>query len=251
MSFFMLSKLAWYAVEPSHLLVWTMLAAAVLCFRHRRAGAVLAGLCALFLLLLLTLPIGNWALRPLENRYVRPVLPDHIDGILVLGEGLSPEVLADRGAPGVGPDGGALLAAAILAHSYPEARLVFAGGSGEPGGGLPEAEVAAHLLGGLGLAPLIEDRSRTSFENIVDARALAHPAPGETWLLVAGALHLPRAMAVAEKLHWALTPWPADYLTTRSGPERHLSLAANLAHLDLAFHERLGLLAYRLSGKAS
>ncbi|HMA49009.1 MAG TPA: YdcF family protein [Magnetospirillaceae bacterium] len=251
MSFFLLSKLAWYAIEPSHLLVWTMAAAAVLCCRRQRAGAVLASLCALALWVLLTVPVGNWALRPLENSYARPAWPDHVDGILVLGEGLNAEVLADRGVPGVGPDGGVLLAAAILARRYPEARLVFAGGSGEPGGGLPEAQVAAHLFDGLGLSPLIEDRSRTSWENLVNAKALVHPRAGETWLLVAGALHLPRALAVADQLGWALTPWPADYLTTRNGPEAHLSLADNLAHLDKAAHEALGLLAYRLTGKGA
>jgi uncharacterized SAM-binding protein YcdF (DUF218 family) len=250
-SFFLVSKLAWYAVEPSHLLVWTMLAATWASFRKRRSGAVLAALCAVSLLVLLMVPVGNWALRPLENRYPRPDWPDHVDGILLLGEGLDAEVLADRGVPGIGPDGGVLLAGATLAKRYPEAKLVFSGGSGEPGGGLPEAKVAANVFAGLGLAPLIEDRSRTTGENLAYARQLAAPQPGETWLLVAGALHMPRAMAVADKMGWHFVPWPADYLTRRQGGEAHLSLAANLAHLDQAAHEGLGLLAYRLSGTGS
>ena len=161
MSFFAASKLLWYAVEPSHLLVWIALAAAL--FRNR----VLAATVALSLVLLLTVPVGNWALRPLENLYPRPDWPAHIDGILVLGEGLSGEVLASRGAPGVGQDGGTLLA------------------------------------------------------------------------------------AVARKLGWPLLPWPSDYLTLSEGTEGPLSLALNLAHLDKAVHEAVGLLAYRLSGKGA
>ncbi len=246
-----MSKLVWYAVEPSHLLVWTMLAAAILCWRRRRAGAVLATLCTLFLLVLLTLPIGNWALRPLENRYARPVWPAHVDGILVLGEGLNAEILAERGVPGVGEHGGSLLAGAILAWRYPGARLVFTGGSGELDQGLPEAQVAQQLFGELGLTPVLEDRSRNSWENILFSRDLVRPKPGETWLLVADALHMPRAMAVADKLDWPLIPWPSDYVTLAHGAEVHLSLAANLAHLDKAAHEALGLLAYRLSGKGA
>lgn len=242
MSFFALSKLLWYLVEPSHLLVWAALASVI--FRKR----LLAGLVALGLLALLILPIGNWALRPLEDLYPRPDWPIHVDGILVLGEGLSGEVLADRGVPGVGQDGGTLLAGIILAKRYPDARLVFAGGSGELGGSVAEARVAENLFGQIGLAPQIEDRSRNTEENLLFARELAHPKEGEVWLLVAEALHMPRAMAVSRKLGWALLPWPSDYLTLKHGSEGPLSLALNLAHLDKAAHEALGLLAYRLAG---
>ena len=245
MSFFAASKLLWFAVEPSHLLVWIAILAAI--FRNR----ILAAIVALSLVLLLTVPVGNWALRPLEDAYPRPDWPGHVDGILVLGEGLTGEVLASRGVPGIGQDGGTLLAAVALAKRYPDARLVFTGGSGELGGSVAEARVAEHIFGELGLAPLYEDKARNTYENLLFARDLAAPKDGETWLLVAEALHMPRAMAVARKLGWKLLPWPSDYLTLKDGQEGALSLALNLAHLDKAVHEAVGLLAYRLSGKGA
>ncbi|MEA1648153.1 YdcF family protein [Nitrospirillum sp. BR 11164] len=255
LEFFTVSKIGWYLVAPSHLLVWTALAAAVLAARRHGAALVPATACAATLLVLLTCPVGNWALRPLEGLYPRPAEPVTIDGILVLGEGLNGEVLRDRGVPGVGPDGGTLLAAAALARRHPEARVVFSGGSGELGtAGTPEAEVARHVLTDLGLdGPQVnyEARSRTTAENLVLAKDLAQPAPGQTWLLVASAYHMPRAMLSASRVGWRVIPWPSDYLTRPGGEETHLSLAANLAHLDLATHEALGLAAYRLSHAGS
>jgi uncharacterized SAM-binding protein YcdF (DUF218 family) len=251
LEFFTLSKIGWYLAAPSHVLVWTALTAAVLAARRHPAAVVPATACAATLLVLLTLPVGNWALRPIEGLYPRPAEPATIDGILVLGEGLNGEVLHDRGVPGVGPDGGTLLAAAALARRHPEARVVYSGGSGELGtAGLPEAEVARHILAELGLDEArvsYEARSRTTLENLVLAKQLAQPAPEQTWLVVASAYHMPRALLSASRVGWRVTPWPSDYLTAARGPETHLSLAANLAHLDLAAHETLGLLAYHLS----
>jgi len=243
--FHTLSKLAWYAVEPSHLLLWTLIAAAIQSARRKAAGAILAGICAATLLLLLLLPIGNWALRPLEDRYPRPDPPARIDGILVLGEGLNGEVMATRGAPGIGTEGGALIAARILAGRYPDARLVY---TGDPG----EAAVAGPLFRDMGMSgpQVIDGQSWDTWENFLRGYQLAQPKPGETWLLVANAYHLPRALAVADKMDWKMLPWPADYLTAARGQETHLSMAANLGHLDVALHETLGLWAYRLAGKA-
>ena len=255
MEFFSLAKLGWYAIEPSHILTWILLAAAILGLMRKRAAIWLTAFAALSMLTLLMLPVGNWALRPIENQFPRPAAPQHVHGILVLGQGLSGEVLRQRGVPGIGLDGGSMIAAWELARLYPEARLIFSGGSGDIGGGLPEAEVAERIFRDMGLDErriAYEAKSRDTWENIAFSRRVADPQPGETWLLVASAFHMPRAMAVARKQDWPMLPWPSDYQTLGEGAESsHLSLALNLGHLDLAAHEWLGLLAYRLKGRAS
>lgn len=241
----MLSKLAWFFIEPSHLLVWTAIAAVIQSARRKISGAVLAAMVAAALLILLFVPIGNTALRPIEDQVPRPAWPDHVDGILVLGEGLNADIPATRGAGGIGSDGGTLIAARVLAQHYPEARLVYSGDEGE-------AAIAKTLFAEMGMTgPLLFDgRSRNTWENFLFARLIAKPAPGETWLLVAAGYHLPRAAAVARAMDWPMIPWASDYLSTASGPQAGASLPGNLAHLDLAAHEALGLLAYRLQGKA-
>jgi uncharacterized SAM-binding protein YcdF (DUF218 family) len=169
--------------------------------------------------------------------------------VLELGGGINPAVLATRGLPGDETGEGAMVAVAELARRYPSARIVFSGGN--PDHGMPEAGVARFVFGQLGIAQdnvIYEDRARDTWENLVFSRALAKPKPGETWLLVTSAVHLPRAMAVARRLGWVMRAWPSDYVTVPGGgPE---SFGVNVAHLDLAAHEWIGLSVYRLAGRA-
>jgi uncharacterized SAM-binding protein YcdF (DUF218 family) len=241
----MLSRLAWFCIEPSHLLVWTAVAAAILSARKTYTGAVLATLVASALLVLLFVPVGNSALRPIEDQVPRPAWPEHVDGILVLGEGLNADIPATRGAGGIGSDGGTLIAARALAQHYPAAKLVYSGDQSE-------VAIAKTLFAEMGMTgPILFDgRAHNTWENFLFARLVARPAPGETWLLVAAGYHLPRAAAVARELDWPMIPWASDYLSTASGRQAGASLPANLAHLDLAAHELFGLIAYRLAGEA-
>lgn len=237
----MLSKLIWFFIEPSHLLVWTLIAATI----HRKSRPILAGMAAAFLAAMLFFPLGNSALRLIEDQVPRPGWPAHVDGILVLGEGLNADIPATRGAGGIGSDGGTLIAARILAQHYPDVRMVYAGDEGE-------VTIARSLFAEMGMTgPLIFDgKSANTWDNLTIAREIAKPAAGETWLLVAAGYHLPRAAAIARKLDWPMIPWASDYLSTAHGRQAGASLPANLAHLDLAAHEALGLLAYRLKGEA-
>jgi uncharacterized SAM-binding protein YcdF (DUF218 family) len=138
-----------------------------------------------------------------------------------------------------------------LARRHPEARLVFAGGAASAG--WTEADAARLLFDGFGLADRVqyEDRSQNTWENAVFARALAHPGPGETWVLVTSALHMPRAAAVFRAAGWPVLPAPAAFRTGRGGPDwRSPDLAYQMQLLDTAAHEWLGLAEYWLRGRA-
>jgi len=97
---------------------------------------------------------------------------------------------------------------------------------------------------------ILESHSRNTYENLLFSKAIVEPKPGEVWLLATSAMHMPRAMAIARKLDWPMTPWPSDYLTGPSGGDL-FNVVRNLACIDYVFHEWAGLLAYRLSGKAA
>ena len=251
MDFFALSKLFWFFAAPSHVLIWLLLVG--LALSGRLIGKILLGLGTICLLLLLFIPLGDWAINRLENQYKRGPWPQQVDGVLELGGGFSPAVLRSRGVPGADAGEGRVVAAFEVARRYPNARIVFTGGTGDPGNSPPEVTVAKAIFDQLGLAPgrvLYEGRARDTWENFIFSRDLVKPRPGETWLLVTSAYHMPRAMAVARRVGWKVQAWPSDYLTpVRSGWYGE-DFDVNLSRLDLAAHEWVGLLAYRLDGRA-
>ena len=251
--FFVLSKIFWLLAAPSHWLGLLVVATALcLLLRWYRAAKLFAVAAVLLLVVagLTAVPLA----RALEDRYPRPSWPARVDGILVLGSGFDTALLRARGAPQANGGAYRLEAGFAAARHYPRARLVFSGGSGALGGApFSEAETARVIFAELGQNPkqlMLESRSRNTYENFLFSKALVKPKPGEVWLLATSAMHMPRAMAVARKLDWPMTPWPSDYITAPSGGGNLLEINGNLGLMDYAVHEWVGLLAYRLSGKA-
>jgi uncharacterized SAM-binding protein YcdF (DUF218 family) len=254
--FFVLSKLLWLVAAPSHWLGFLVLATALCALTGRaRAARSLALAAALLLLLVGILPLSTWMIQGLESRYTRPAWPAHVDGILILSPGFDTATLKQRGAPATNAGEMRVVAGFDAARRYPKARVVFSGGSGVLGGAeYSESESAGYIFAELGLDParlILEPRSRNTYENILFSKTLAKPKPGETWLLVTSAIHLPRAMEIARKLNWPMVPWPSDYITGTHTPSPSFEIGSNLAATDYAVHEWIGLLAYRLSGKSS
>ena len=85
------------------------------------------------------------------------------------------------------------------------------------------------------------------------SRLLANPKPGERWLLVTSAYHMPRAMAAFRAAGFPVEAYPVDWRTR--GPidavQPFGSLGEGLRRTDTAVHEWVGLLAYRLTGRTA
>ena len=144
---------------------------------------------------------------------------------------------------------------AYAARRYPRAKLVFTGGSGDIEQGVSnEAGYARILLEQLGLPPervVFENMSRTTWENAVNASALVKPRPGERWVLLTSASHMPRAVGVFRKAGWSVLPWPVGYQSRDHITAYAPSLGQKLAVLDWAVHEWIGLVVYYLHGWTS
>ena len=254
--FFLLSKIFWMLAAPSNILL-LLAAAAGLCLllRWRVAARRLGMAAALLFVLIGILPVPDVMLRALENQYPRGGWPARVDGVLILSGGMNLEMLQTRGVPAMELSKGRLVGGYEVARRYPDAKVIFSGGSGALGGAaMSEAEGSRYVFAQMGLDSkrlILEQRSRNTYENILFAREIARPRPGEVWLLATTASHMPRAMGVARKLGWVMQPWPTDYMTTPSGISGYFQYPVNLARIDMAMHEWLGLLVYWLDGKSS
>jgi len=254
--FFVISKLFWVLAAPSHWLGLLILACAFcLLLRWLRAARFLALAAVLLLLVAGMVPLHLYIIRALEDQYPRPGWSSHVDGILILGGGYDTSVLRARGAPATNGAAYRLTEAYAAARHYPQARVVFSGGSGVLGGvAWSEAETARYVLIQMGLDPrrlILEPRSRNTYESILFSKTLVKPKAGEVWLLVTSAVHMPRAMAIARKQDWPMVPWASDYITgPQIGHGGFFDIGSNLAMTDFATHEAIGVLAYRLTGKS-
>lgn len=243
--------------KPSNFLLLVLVSgiSCLLLGRLRPAKLLLGGV-GLVLVAVSILPLDQWLLLPLEQRFPAPSQPPaRVDGIIVLGGAIKPRLSVEWGQPALNEHAERMLVLPGLARRYPDAKLVFTGGSAEvwpQGGGTTEASIARVLFEDMGLdvgRMLFEDRSRNTYENAVRTMAALHPAPDETWLLVTSAFHMPRAVGVFRSAGWRVVPWPVDYISLR-GPEiGPPMLPRSLVNLDLAFHEWIGLVGYRLMGR--
>lgn len=252
--FFVLSKLLATFTVPSNLIGLAVLLGLVLVIlRRRKAGAFLLVAANLLLLAIGWSPIGSLSLIALENRFPPPVLQGPVTGIVVLGGAIDTEVSQERKTIALGDPGERLTKTAQLSALYPEARIILSGGLGDlmADGGKSESAFARDLLVEIGVPSErieVEERSRNTCENAVESKAVATPRPGETWLLVTSAFHMPRAVACFRAAGFAVTPYPVDYFV-RFGDLHQLSgsLSVGLYLTDLAAHEWLGLIAYHLA----
>jgi uncharacterized SAM-binding protein YcdF (DUF218 family) len=254
LSFFLGKFLGWIT-DPGIWLILLLLGASLGSFRRRgRGGRGFLLMATLLTLTLAVLPVGAWLLLPLENRFPAPAsLPDHIDGILVLGGSLDGEASAARGQPVLNDSGERLTAAVALARAHPEAKLIFSGGSNSIWAGQePEARYVERLLLDLGVPPgqlTIEGAARTTRENASALTALLGAQSQGNWVLVTSAWHMPRAVGCFRHLGWQVIPYPVDYRTEGKGePLKPLAPMAGFADLSVALHEWLGLAAYRIQG---
>jgi uncharacterized SAM-binding protein YcdF (DUF218 family) len=201
------------------------------------------------------LPVGSLLTRALESRFPPwDSARGAPDGIIVLGGGIAPALSRAYDRPLVTSDAGRIVALAKLAHDYPNARIVYAGGNPDLfDDGLDEGKFVYRLLDDFGIARervTIEPRSRNTFENAAFSKELIKPKPGERWLLVTSAQHMPRAVGCFRQVGFPVEAYPVAW---RVGPQASLMpsfyLSAELARLDSATHEWIGVIAYWLTGR--
>jgi uncharacterized SAM-binding protein YcdF (DUF218 family) len=245
----------WAVLQPGNLLLLCLLAGVLLFLASRgRRGRALVVFSALGFVLLAVSPIGPVMLLALEERFPRPAaLPEHIDGILVLGGAVDPAISLTYGETAFNGSVARVLGGMKLARQHPEAMLALIGGEGGFAPvGFAESRATLGFIIEQGIAPErvhVEERSRSTRENAVYARELLHPKPRENWILVTSAFHMPRAVGSFDAVGWPVIPYPVDYkIDPKTGLGANFSLLDGLGAITLAGKEWAGLVGYRLMG---
>ena len=260
--FFILSKTVTVLLQPSNLILLVGVAGlALMLMRWRRAGIRMVVTSVILLFIVGLLPIGPFLTYALESRFpswerAGGMSRGAPDGIIVLGGAISPLLSRQTGLTAVNGDAGRVIALAHLARAFPNARIIYAGGDASLfGNKRPEADFVGALLDDFGVARSrveLESRSRNTAENAAFSKELARPKPGERWLLVTSAQHMPRAVGCFRAVGFAVEAYPVAYQV-----ERHLRLRPgftvgnNLVRFDRAVNEWIGLIAYWATGRTS
>ena len=255
--FFILSKTLGAILLPTNLLIGVGVVGAILMVtRFAALGRKLVIASVLLLVVCGLSPLGTLLLYPLEQRFPPwDAARGAPDGIIVLGASIEADLSAAHGTPVVRSAPDRIIAAAALAHRYPNARIVFSGGSANLiSNDAKEADFAGAIFESLGIDKsrlIMERRSRNTLENAEFSKALVAPKDGERWLLVTSAFHMPRSVGLFRKAGFAVEPYPVDWRAGgRGDPFAFTNVALDgLGRTDTALREWIGLIAYRATGK--
>lgn len=243
--FFMLSKVIWFFLQPSSLIVIALVLSLVIRRTNPAASTRLAASACVVLVLAMVFPLGSVVMHPLESRFPQKKFDDLDrvpDGIVVLGGAEDIEIIANRGVFATNERAERVIEGLRLARHFPNARVLV-------------NNIATHAYYiEMGISQdrvLLEERSRNTFENAMYGLELSAPKPGENWLLVTSAFHMARAIGCFRQVGFPVQAWPVDFRTRRTGNWLQLTSppSKGLQTLDLASKEWVGLLVYRLTGR--
>lgn len=238
-------------LRPSNLLVVMMVLSLVGSFGRRQWGRALLAVTVSGAIFIALFPLGEWLALPLESRFPQPKpMPAHVDGIIVLGGAVRTFWTYAHGQPSLNEHAERMTETVALARQYPDARIVFTGGNRDQ---ISESEVARRFFVSQGVdlsRATFEEKSHDTFGNAVLTKALLKPQPGQTWLLVTSAYHMPRSVGCFRKAGWTVVPYPVDY-ETPGVISTAMAFAAgeNLERLDDSMREWAALVEYYWVGR--
>jgi uncharacterized SAM-binding protein YcdF (DUF218 family) len=257
--FFALSKVLGFFTVPSNAIMIAGVAGmCLLLTRWRRLALTLLIGSVVTLAVLGLSPLSNVLLLTLSERFpawqAGRIDPD---GVIVLGGVIDPEASDARGVIELDSSAERAVAMLTLARRFPNARIVFSGGSGKlTPGSLAETPFAKKLLADFGMSGdrfIFEEDSRTTYENAVRTLEMLKPAPGQRFLLVTSSFHMPRSIGAFRRAGFEVEAYPVDWRTRGwlDALQPFDRISGGLSRADVAIHEWTGLIVYWLTGRSS
>lgn len=239
----------WWIINVDlFLLVFLFLGSGFLLIQRKKWGKRFLFISCFGFAFLSIVPIGVGIFEALEDRFP-PLhhIPANTKGIILLGGNFNPQITLWRGETAYNLNAGYFIRFVELAKEYPHLQLVF---TGTPF----EVETAKKEFKALGLdssAILFEGESKDTKDNASKTSAYLNPKPGEVWVLLTSAYHMPRSVGLFRKAGVEVIPYPSDYHTP---PYYALwifpGLKLNLDAWQVVSREWLGMLINYLMGRS-
>ncbi|MGC1308939.1 MAG: YdcF family protein [Phormidesmis sp.] len=210
--------------------------------------------------------VSNKLVSTLEWRYFPPEPMPNADAIVVLGGATEP-ALAPRPWVEVSERGDRILYGARLYNQKRAPKLILSGGrvtwrGGSENAGLSEADDMKEFAIAMNVPAsdiVLEGDSLNTRQNAVNVKRILKEQSLNSVLLVTSAMHMPRSVAIFQKLGINVIPAPTDYLVSTEAYEnvnatwqgRILSLLPDASAIDnftRALKEYVGFAFYRLRG---
>jgi uncharacterized SAM-binding protein YcdF (DUF218 family) len=257
--FFFLSKTVGWILTPTNFIVAVgAIGLACLLTRFGSLGRKLIIASVAMLVVCAFTPFGYWTLVPLEQQFPawNPTMGPP-DGVIVLGGSIAPDISMARRTAVFPYAADRLVAAAELARRFPNIPIIFTGGSATLAvGDGREADFAADIFERLGLPRdrvILERESRNTIENARFTKAIANPKPGQRWLLITSAYHMPRSIGLFRKVGFLVQPYPVDWMT-RGNMDLFKFIdrpVDALLRTDIGVREWIGMSANWLAGNST
>jgi uncharacterized SAM-binding protein YcdF (DUF218 family) len=256
--FFILSKVLAFFTLPSNVVITAIIFATLMLFtRFARAGRRVLVLGCVAMVVLGISPVGRVLMNTLEDRFPAwDASRGAPTGFIILGGSVSPEISIARKTTSLPDAAERLTVVPMLASRYPDAKFIFSGGNASVFGGPAEADYVLPLFESFGVSRArvaIENASRNTAENAELSKKLAAPKPGERWVIITSAFHMPRSIGSFRAAGFDVEAYPVDYRTT--GPQDDFSFfqsfTGGLSRVDVVTRESIGMLMYWLTGRSS
>ena len=236
-------------------LVFGTFGVAILFSQWRRFGLPVIALALLWLTIWSLPPVANAVTRSLESRSTDHEVQyaPNADVILVFGGVMSPPTPVHPYAD-LNDAADRVWHAARLYRANKASTIILSGGRNDwEETESSQAEIMAQFLNDLGVprsAIVLEERSRSTYENALFCAELMREHGSERALLVTSALHMPRSLAVLKAAGVDAIPVATDFKLRNSigNVLTWMPSAVALNRSTLALHEWIGIAVYSWRG---
>ena len=252
---FLLKKIVAHFLYPVPLCIEILLLGLIflLLTRRQRTGKALVAAGVALLVILSYSQISDRIVRPLEAAYpplaeLAP-LPD-VRWVVVLGGGHTSDTKQPLTSQLSDASVVRLVEGIRIQRALPASKLVLSGGGVfDP---VPEAEIRAQLALSIGVNEddiILEPRPNDTKD---EARYLLEVIGKDRFILVTSAVHMPRSIALFERLGMRPIPAPTDHRVKKipeGRPDMFFPKSESLHNAKRAFHEYLGFAWARIRGQ--